>query len=130
MSTMLFVPKTWRYKQHGFHFHIFGDFFSIRGSNLLEYLSYSNRSLPLIEKKKSPKMWNLSDFNKISYICLLMNEFVNTSVILLKTSRFFSGHLTSPTLCVALFNWFWYNLIGYILSVYNKKTKVRWLAWQ
>ena len=64
--------------------------------------------IPLIEKK-SPKIKELSDFNEIFNVHLLMNEwmneFYNTSVILPKILSIFSQSLNSSHhVCVALFN--------------------------
>ena len=48
-----------------------------------EDLSFLNKSLPLIDKKL-PKIMELSNFNKILKVPLLMNEFHNELVILSK----------------------------------------------
>ena len=84
-------------------------------------LSYCNNSQLLIEK--ITKIKELSDFNEMFYVHLLMNEFYNARVILSKTWDFFQViNIISPLVCMAQSNQEGY-MIWHILSVYHKNIK-------
>ena len=89
-------------------------------------LSYCNKSLLKIEKKKSPKIRESSDFNKIccDYL-LLSNEFYNAYVILSKSKQIFFRSLKFTPMDVASFNRQGY-MIWYIRFIRLIKWRKSW----